>query len=94
MHVSLLRLRLELEGCETANQKRTMIRAMQAKLRAHFNVSTAELDRFENPSEAVLGVVSIGRSRKDSHEVLTHVSDAIAGHPHVHPIGPVQIKDL
>jgi uncharacterized protein YlxP (DUF503 family) len=50
-------------------------------LHRHFNISVAEMDHDEDPSQAVLAVVAVGRTRREVHERLDRVAAAVAAHP-------------
>jgi uncharacterized protein YlxP (DUF503 family) len=84
MHTATLRLELRVDACETVRQKRRLLEEMVAHLRRHFNVSAAEVDRLDRPSEAVLAVAAVGRTRRESREVLQRVAEAVGVHPHAH----------
>ncbi len=80
MTVATLRLELLVTDCTTQREKRRRMRAILDKLHRHFNVSVAELDEAD-PRHARLAVAAIGRSRREVHETLQRVSEAIAAHP-------------
>jgi uncharacterized protein YlxP (DUF503 family) len=81
MHVSSLRLELRVEECTSVRQKRRLLAAISGKLRRHFNISVAEIGLEDRPAEAVLGVVSVAKNRREARVVLTRVADALAAHP-------------
>jgi uncharacterized protein YlxP (DUF503 family) len=39
------------------------------------------MDHDEDPSQAVLAVVAVGRTRREVHERLDRVAAAVAAHP-------------
>jgi len=82
MQVSVLRIELRFGDCRTVRQKRRRLRAIIAKLRRHFNVSLAEVEREDSATETVLGAVTVARNRREAREELDHVADALAGYPH------------
>ena len=61
--VALLTLELRIEHAQSLKDKRQVVRSMKDKLRAHFNVATAELDSSGLWNRATIGVVSISDSR-------------------------------
>ena len=77
----MLRLELRVLGCRDLRQKRRRVRAIMGKLRRHFNVSIAEVDRHEQATEAVLGVAAVAGTRREARAVLDRVADAVGVHP-------------
>ena len=57
------------------------MRAIMDKLHRHFNVSVAEVDRDDDPAQAVLVVAAVGRTRREVRELLERVADAVAAYP-------------
>ena len=81
MYVATLRLELRVTDCQAPREKRRRLRAIMDKLRRHFNVSIAEVDGLDQPSEATLGVVAVAGSRREALAVLDRVADALGVHP-------------
>jgi uncharacterized protein len=61
--VALLTLELSIEHAQSLKDKRQVVRSLKDKLRAHFNVATAELDSSRLWNRATVGVVSVSDSR-------------------------------
>jgi uncharacterized protein YlxP (DUF503 family) len=61
--VALLTLELRIEHAQSLKDKRQVVRSLKDKLRAHFNVATAELDASTLWNRATIGVVSVSDSR-------------------------------
>jgi uncharacterized protein len=61
--VVLLTLELRIEHAQSLKDKRQVVRSLKDKLRAHFNVATAELDSSNLWNRATIGVVSVSDSR-------------------------------
>ena len=61
--VALLTLELRIEHAQSLKDKRQVVRSLKDKLRAHFNVATAELDASSLWNHATVGVVSVSGSR-------------------------------
>jgi uncharacterized protein len=61
--IALLTLELRIEHAQSLKDKRQVVRSMKDKLRAHFNVATAELDSSGLWNRATIGVVSVSDSR-------------------------------
>jgi uncharacterized protein len=87
MHVATLRLELRVGDCPTVREKRRRLRAIIDKLRRHFNVSVAEVDYLDRPSEATLGVVAVAPTRREAREALDRVADALGVHPKAEVLG-------
>lgn len=63
MPIAFLTLELRIEAAASLKDKRQVVRSVKDKLRAHFNVSVAELDSADVWQRATIGVVSISSSR-------------------------------
>jgi uncharacterized protein YlxP (DUF503 family) len=61
--VALLTLELRIEHAQSLKDKRQVVRSLKDKLRARFNVATAELDPSLLWNRATIGVVSVSDSR-------------------------------
>lgn len=92
MHVAALRLELRVRDCPSARIKRKRVRAIVEKIHRHFNVSVAEVDRIDHPTEVVLAVASVGQTRRDAREQLDRVADALAVHPRAELLSRVLIE--
>ncbi len=93
MHVATLRLTLRLAECRTLRQKRRLLHSMIDKLRRHFNIAATEVHHLDSPTESRLGIVTVGRSRRETREVLLRVAEAIGAHPHAELLDH-EIEDL
>jgi len=61
--IAFLTLELRIEAAQSLKDKRQVVRSVKDKLRAHFNVSVAELSPSNLWNQATIGVVSISDSR-------------------------------
>ncbi len=61
--VALLTIELRIEHAQSLKDKRQVVRSMKDRLRAHFNVATAELNPSEIWNSATIGAVSVSASR-------------------------------
>jgi uncharacterized protein YlxP (DUF503 family) len=61
--IAFLTLELSIEAAHSLKDKRQVVRSVKDQLRAHFNVSVAELDASNIWNRATIGVVSISDSR-------------------------------
>jgi uncharacterized protein YlxP (DUF503 family) len=74
-------LRLEVLIADSPRAKRRTVQEMLDKLHQRFNVSVAEVDRVNHPSESVLGIAAVAATRKEVREILDRVADAVTAHP-------------
>ena len=61
--IAFLTLELRIEAAQSLKDKRQVVRSLKDKLRAHFNVATAELNPSNLWNSATVGVVSVSDSR-------------------------------
>ena len=61
--IAFLTLELHIEAAQSLKDKRQVVRSLKDRLRAHFNVSVAELDANGLWNRATVGVVSVSDSR-------------------------------
>lgn len=73
MAVGVLILEIHLPYAHSLKEKRLVVRKIQDRLRARFNVAVAELDHQDLWQRAVVGVVSISSGRKNLESVLQAV---------------------
>jgi len=71
--IALLTLELRIEHAQSLKDKRQVVRSLKEKLRAHFNVATAELDPSSLWNRASIGVVSVSDSRDYLDGLLRNV---------------------
>jgi uncharacterized protein YlxP (DUF503 family) len=95
MFVSALRLDLELAGA-SREAARESVRVIAGHLRDNFNVAVCDLDpRRPDTSTAGLAVVAVSPRRRDAHQTLDRVLDALRAHPAARIADPrVRIQDL
>jgi uncharacterized protein YlxP (DUF503 family) len=61
--IAFLTLELSIEAAHSLKDKRQVVRSLKDKLRAHYNVSVAELEETELWQRATIGVVAISSSK-------------------------------
>ena len=61
--IAFLTVELRIEHAQSLKDKRQVVRSMKDRLRARFNVATAELDPSSLWNRATIGVVSVSDSR-------------------------------
>jgi uncharacterized protein YlxP (DUF503 family) len=81
MHVATLRMELRLSDGSARREKRRLMHEIEDKLRRHFNVALAEVDRSDPVGGAVLGVSTVAATRREARDTLERVTEAVAAHP-------------
>lgn len=76
--VGILTLTLYLPENRSLKGKRSVVRAIKARVRTKFNVSIAECDRHDTWQTIVLGVAQVGNERDHVDRCLREVGDFIA----------------
>ena len=61
--IAFLTLELRIEHAQSLKDKRQVVRSLKDRLRAHFNVATAELNPSSLWNQATVGVFSVSDSR-------------------------------
>jgi uncharacterized protein len=61
--IAFLTIELRIEAAHSLKDKRQVVRSLKDRLRAHFNVSVAELEASGLWNRATIGVVSVSSSR-------------------------------
>src|ERR1700690_4625181 len=61
--VAILTLELSIEAAQSLKDKRQVVRSLKDRLRAHFNVATAELDPSSLWNRATIGGVRVSHPR-------------------------------
>lgn len=81
MPVSALHVDLRFGADLTARQRRQLLFGIVQQLRHRFNVAVAEIGPSDTNISATLGVATVARTRQEARATLTHVADALDGHP-------------
>ena len=71
--IAFLTLELRIEGAHSLKDKRQVVRSLKDRLRAHFNVSVAEIDPNGLWQRATIGIVSISGSRDYLEGLMNNV---------------------
>jgi uncharacterized protein YlxP (DUF503 family) len=74
--VAVLTLEIRIEGAQSLKDKRQVMRSLKDKLRAGFNVATAELEQTDLWQRGTLGVVSINSSKDYLRGLMEQVERA------------------
>lgn len=76
--IGVLTLDLHIEHSHSLKDKRQVLRSLKDRLRARFNVATAEIDHQDSWQRAVVGVVTVAGDRSRVEEVLQLVEKEAA----------------
>src|ERR1700684_2425261 len=82
MPIGLLSLEIHIPDARSLKDKRQVLRSLKDRLRAHFNVSVAELEHQELWQRSRVGVVSIsgdGKHLEESLEAIAEESERLLG---------------
>ena len=71
--IGVLTLDLHIEHSHSLKDKRQVIRSLKDRLRAKFNVATAEIDHQDSWQRAVIGVITLSSDRLRVEQVLQSV---------------------
>ena len=77
MIVGTLHVELHIPSALSLKDKRSAVKGLKDQLRAHFNVSVAELDANEKWQRASLGVAAVGEDRRYVEGCLRQVVEWI-----------------
>jgi uncharacterized protein YlxP (DUF503 family) len=81
MTVATLRLDLRVLNCRSPGEKRRRMRVIIDKLHRSFNVSVAAVDHAQDPLGLTVAVVAVAATRRQVHELLARVADAVTVYP-------------
>lgn len=81
MVVGAMTLRFVIPGAHSLKDKRHALRSIKDRLRAHFNVSVAEVDTQDVWQTAVLGVAAVGTDRAFVEGLLDQAVQMVRRHP-------------
>lgn len=68
--IGVLTLDLHIRHAHSLKDKRHVVRSLKDRLRARFNVATAEIDHQDSWQRAVIGVVTLSGHRSRVEEIL------------------------
>jgi uncharacterized protein YlxP (DUF503 family) len=90
MHVAALRLVLRTASCPSVRRRHRLMTAIIDKLRRHFNISAIEDERLTTATEAALLITTVARTRREAHETLQRVANAVS----VHPLADLLVREI
>ena len=77
MTIGTILLHLNLPGCRSLKEKRSVLRRLTARLRKDFNVSVAEIDKQDLHQTAMLGVAIVSNDAAYANRVLSKIVDRV-----------------
>ena len=78
--VSLLTLQLDIPGCKSLKEKRSILQPLIAHLRKAFNVSVSEIAHQDSWDQAGLGVAIVSNDGRYNQKVLAEILNVISEH--------------
>ncbi len=78
MPLAAMAIEITLPGARSLKDKRAVVRALKDRLRAHFNVSVAEMDHQAAWQRATVGVAAIGPDREYLAALMARAAAAAA----------------
>ena len=81
MFVGILQVDLEITGARTLKEKRQVVKSVLDRLRASFNVSTAEVDDHDLYQRAALGFSAVSNDAGHVRGRLQQVVNHLKNHP-------------
>ena len=83
MVIGLISWELEVFGCQSLKEKRSVIKSLKDRLHTRFNVSVAETDYQDLWQRAELTACLVSTERRHAESVLTSVDALVAAEPRV-----------
>lgn len=77
--IGVLTLDIHVEESHSLKEKRHVVKSLKDRLRAHFNVSVAEIDGLDSWQHAVVAAVTVSSDRIRATQILSAVEAHAAG---------------
>jgi len=77
--IGVLTLHIHVESSHSLKEKRHVVKSLKDRLRAHFNVSVAEIDGFESWQHSVVAAVTVSGDRVYATQILSAVEAHATG---------------
>jgi uncharacterized protein len=74
-----LTLHIHVEDSHSLKEKRHVIKSLKDRLRAHFNVSVAEIDGLDSWQHSVIAAITVSSDRVRATQILNAVEAHAAG---------------
>ena len=76
-------MEIHVEDSHSLKDKRHVVKSLKDRLRAHFNVSVAEIGHLDSWQSAVIAVATVSNDRMHAEQVLAaaekHAADQLGG---------------
>jgi len=77
--IGVLTLHIHVEDSHSLKEKRHVVKSLKDRLRAHFNVSVAEIDGVDSWQHSVVAAVTVSSDRVYATQILSAVEAHAAG---------------
>lgn len=77
--IGILTLHIHVEESHSLKEKRHVVKSLKDRLRAHFNVSVAEIDGLDSWQHSVVAAVTVSNDRVRAGQILNAVEAHAAG---------------
>jgi len=77
--IGVLTLHIHVEDSHSLKEKRHVVKSLKDRLRAHFNVSVAEIDGLESWQHSVVAAVTVSNDQVRAAQILNAVEEHAAG---------------
>ena len=77
--IGVLTLHIHVESSHSLKEKRHVVKSLKDRLRAHFNVSVAEIDGLESWQHSVVAAVTVAGDRVYATQILSAVEAHATG---------------
>lgn len=68
--IAVLTIQINLPGCNSLKQKRSILKSLINRIHREFNLSVAELDRLDDRDSAIIACASLSNNPTHSRQVL------------------------
>jgi len=79
--IGLISWDLEIYGCQSLKEKRSVVKSLKDRLHDRFNVSVAETDHHDVWQRAELTACVVATARRHAESVLDSLDRFVAGEP-------------
>lgn len=77
--IGVLTLHIHVEDSHSLKEKRHVVKSLKDRLRAHFNVSVAEIDGLDSWQHSVVAAVTVSNDRVHATQILGAVEAHATG---------------
>ncbi len=73
MIVGACRISILIPESRSLKERRRVVNALKTRLRGRFNISVSEVDSRENWKRSILGVATVGSTKRFANQILSKV---------------------